>query len=162
MSSHKSISSALASITKKLQKDIDSVLETDVAEGIRDDEIMAIGNTVYSVYGNTRTKEPNRYVRRYDEGGLADRANMPASVSNGTLSVKNTTPANSDYGNSGYLAGDIVLNGGPYDYKPGVDTFGDFRHPRDFIEETYDNLKRWKTHVNALKNGLSSKGYDIQ
>jgi hypothetical protein len=166
MPSYNSISAALAAAQKKIQKAINKALEEDVAEEIRDAEVAAIGRVVYDAYGNKITKEPNDYVRRYDNGGLADRNNMKAEVSNGELSVWNITPANTgyppDYGEDGYLAGEIVLNGGPYHWPKGANTFGDFHPPRDFIAETYTTLRQTKWHVNGLKRGLQKQGIDVE
>jgi hypothetical protein len=161
-STFKDIKSALAAVTKKIEKAVNEALETEVADEVRDAEIAAIGSVVYDAYGNNRTKEPNNYIRRYDSGGLVDRSNMPAEVSKGELTVWNLTPANPDYGNEGYFAGEIVLNGGPYDYPVGEDTFGDFHPPRDFIGETYSSLKQTKWHVNGLKRGLIKQGFDVK
>ena len=161
-STFRDIKSALAAVTKQLQKAVDSSLAGNVAEAVRDEEIMAITSTVYNVYGNNSTGEPNEYVRRYDEGGLVDRSNMPAEVNKGTLSVWNVTGANHDYPNDGSLAGEIVLNGGPYNYPVGENTFGDFHPPRDFIGATYDNLRGSKSHVKALKDGLIEQGFDCK
>lgn len=161
-STFKDTKSALAAVQKKLQESVNVALENQVAEAVKDEEIMAIVNTVYNAYGNNDTGEPNVYERRYDSGGLVDRANMVPQVHGGTLSVWNLTPANADYGNAGYFAGEIVINGGPYKYPKGHNTFGDFNQPRDFIEQTYHNLRSSKSHVKALKEGLIEQGFDVK
>jgi hypothetical protein len=162
MPSYNSISDALAAVKKKLEEVVESALEEEVTDEIRDAEIAAIGAVVYDAYGNIDTKEPNRYKRRYANGGLVDRNNMISEVHDGVLSVYNLTPANSDYGNAGYFAGEIVINGGPYDYLIGENTFGDFHNERDFIERTYNDLRQSKWHVNGLKRGLKRQGFDVE
>ena len=162
MPAYNSISAALAAVQKKLQKAVNETLKTEVAEEVRDAEVAAIGATVYDAYGNNDTNEPNFYERRYASGGLVDRSNMPAEVSNGELTVWNITPANPEYGNAGYFAGEIVMNGGPYNYPKGENTFGDFHNQRDFIGDTYDILKQTKWHVNGLKQGLIKQGFDVK
>ncbi len=162
MPSYNSIAAALAAVNKKLQKAVDIALKTEVADEVRDAEIAAIGSVVYDAYGSNSDGEPNNYIRRYDDGGLVDRDNMVPAVSNGVLTVSNTTPANPDYGNNGYLAGDIVINGGPYQWPVGVDTFGDFHPSRDFIERTYSDLRQSKWHVNGLKRGLINQGFVVK
>mgnify|MGYP000900732549 CR=1 FL=1 len=162
MPSYNSISDALAAVKKKLEEVVESALEEEVTDEIRDAEIAAIGAVVYDAYGNIDTKEPNRYKRRYANGGLVDRENMVPKVDKGTLTVTNITPANPNYGHSGYLAGEIVINGGPYDYLKGENTFGDFHNERDFIERTYNDLRQSKWHVNGLKRGLKRQGFDVK
>lgn len=162
MPSYNSISAALAAVKKKILAKVNEALKNEVTEAIQDEEIMAIVSTVYSAYGNYNTGEPNEYVRRYDEGGLVDRKNMISEVHDGVLSVYNLTPANSDYGNAGYFASEIVINGGPYQFKKGAFTWGDFHDPRDFIADTYEGLRRSKAHVTALKEGLSRQGIDVE
>jgi hypothetical protein len=162
MPSYNSISAALAAAQRKILAKVNEALKNEVTEAIQDEEIMAIVSTVYSAYGNYNTGEPNEYIRRYNEGGLVDRNNMISEVHDGVLSVYNLTPANSDYGNAGYFAGEIVINGGPYQYKKGMNTWGDFHGPRDFIADTYEGLRRSKAHVKALKEGLSQQGLDVE
>jgi hypothetical protein len=149
-----------------IRKKIDESLKAEVADAVRDEEMIAIATTVYAAYGNNSTGEPNVYERRGSDGGLADPNNMPSEVNDGTLRVWNITPANSeyppDYGNDGFTAGEIVLNGGPYHHPKGANTFGDFHLPRDFIGATYSGLRSSKTHVSALKEGLTKRGLTVK
>lgn len=161
-STFRDIKSALAAVTKELQKAVDVALKEEVADEVRDAEIAAIGAVVYDAYGSNVDGEPNNYHRRYDSGGLVDRNNMIPEVSNGELTVWNLTPANTNYGHEGYFAGEIVINGGPYDFEKGIDTFGDFRNSRDFIGRTYSDLRQSKWHVNGLKKGLIKQGFDVK
>ena len=137
-----------------------------MADAIRDAEIDAIQATVYDAYGSEATGEPNVYTRRRSDGGLTDRENMVATVSNGTLNVTNLTLANDkyppDFGNDGLFASEIVVSGGPYHWRKGMGTFGDFRQPRDFIADTYDDLRESQAHTDALKNGLRMRGFNVE
>lgn len=152
----------LSAAIKYIKSAIDDTLENEVADAVKEEQTDAVKRVVYGAYGSKADGEPKQYVRRKESGGLADPNNMVPTVVDGVLEVWNITPVDNGYGNDGYLAGDIVYSGGPYNYSKGKDTFGDFRQPRDFIGGTYENLRASKSYLTALKSGLQKRGLKVE
>lgn len=148
-----------------LQSEIDSALIDNVAESVRSQMLEHIQTDVYSVY------EPEIYLRRYENGGLSDSRNItPSLVSKGVLEVENKTPFNTDpecsidpsyhTDNYGYgLAGLIEYGYGwseaHYDYPRKGRSY---LKKRPFIANTRADLKTNKQHIQALKDGLKTRG----
>lgn len=136
-----------------LKQKIKIVLENDVAEVIKDEIQSSISDEVYSVY------EPKNYERRgYTDGGLGDKNTMTVElVGDDTIKVTPDAERNTSYEFAGVgydtsksLAENIIEG---YGNRAHV-----WNQPRDFIEETKNNLKRNKHHVEVLKDGLEKYG----
>lgn len=136
-----------------LQKQIDDSLKTDVAEYVKDELQTGIDDAVYSA------GDPIQYKRRYySGGGLGDRETMKSKlIKSGELTV---TPESerSGAGGRGYEI-DQSLS---YNIIKG---YGDksqwWNEPRDFIEQTKDNIKSDNTLVEVMKDSLMGKGFDV-
>ena len=162
--------SSFAAIKKYLEnevlKAVDDVLVTDVTQEIKNEEVKVINEVVYGAY-----ESPTQYERRYSDGGIADPDNMiPISYGPGTMVIANVAPFNSGYGtsNSGEGLAELIEYGNEgssykYDYNMlGEGTEGDYRVPRPFTKVTANNLRANKRHIQALKNGLKSKGFEVK
>lgn len=154
---------------------IDDTLENEVFEEVKETELRHIKSDVYAVY------KPKDYFRRYEHTGMLDPNNIVImdefgdnTVTNGNLSIVNITSPKSytadgeatvnkdlpeliEYGHENYLNKNPTANG--YDYPYGTDT--SFIEPRPFTANTINELQNTKAHVVALKEGLSSKGFDV-
>lgn len=151
----------LDSLYNHLEKQIQSSLLDEVAEGVRDVMQVEIQDAVYSTYS------PKKYERRYDKGGLLDKQNMEAflDTKSNTLEVYNFTPFNNRYetNNTGYRLSELVEFGHNYnrllyDYPSN----GEYMKPRPFMKQTIDSIAKMKTHVGDLKNGLKNRHINVK
>ena len=145
----------------KLIGDVDQVLLTHVAPVVKDEMQAQIYDKVYSAYS------PTQYVRRYDEGGLADKANMQESVDAGqmTLHVVNLTTGNEEYADSpdGFDSGfitDIIEKGVGYRWRKS-EIYQNQPFPRPFLNETEKEVIRDGSVERCLAEGLSVLGYTV-
>ena len=84
-------SKSLKDLFKKLNGRINSALDNEVFEKVREVELEAIQTEVYDVY------TPKVYIRRGEYGGIGDPYNIEkvgGAAKNGRLIVKNTTEPN--------------------------------------------------------------------
>ena len=88
----------------------------------------ATEDAVYGKYFNNYTGEPNQYVRRYENGGLADPNNIRLELTADGILASNITRGKTE----NVLLEPIILSGRGYKYKEGRDTTGTFRQPRNF------------------------------
>lgn len=125
--------------TKEFQKAIDGEYEKILLEAIRTgsgwlwsylSQIISDATyvAVYNRYFNNMTGEPNIYKRRYKNGGLADPNNIRLYLEDGQIVAENITRGK----NENIKLEDIILTGGPYNYREGKNTTGTFRQPRNF------------------------------
>ena len=154
------IREALNLANKQLAEKIDSALENEVAATVKETEVATIDKVVYDAYA------PKVYRRRGDFGGMADINNLEQAVSDGVLTIRNTTDPNPggtinnsavttdkhldelvEYGHGGV--------GGFYDFPKYGATF---MKPRPFTKKTIEHLSQGKSHVAALKEGLKRQG----
>ena len=146
-----------------VKKNIDSALDNEVFEVVKDTEIQSVNEVVYDAYS------PKSYRRRRNHGGLSSESNVSkvgGGAHNGKLIVENITPTNpflngvdasrglSRSGSGPVLAG-IVEFGYGYDYWR--DSFA-----REFIYETILRLQASDSCRNALKSGLLSRGIPVR
>ena len=132
-----------ADLMAYLKKAVDESLTNDVFPVIRDEEVEAIKDIVYSM------DTSGYYQRRYDFGGIGDPYNIVIkgdAAKNGILSVINITDPNP------YLNG---RNGDRADYwsRPKA---------RPFTEITIERLQASGKCTQALKRGLMKKGITIR
>lgn len=133
----------------------------EVATVIKKEQSQQVKREVYEKF------EPVEYERREDDGGLSDIRNMETTIRSSThsvtVTVKNKTKGNSDYGNNPndkYIDG-IIASGQGYQYH-GVNSKKTYERPRPVDEYTTDELERTKRHVSALIQGLKSRGIDAE
>lgn len=135
---------------------LDNILFDEVYEAVRDVQLEHIAEDVMDVY------RPAEYERR--DNGLENPGNIWASRSSqNELVVENVTQFNPDYGTENYGYGLVGLieygdgwNGLYYDYRPKKNAR--YLKPRPFIANTRADLKTNKQHIQALKDGLKTRG----
>ena len=139
---------------------VNESLKTDVAPVVKD-ELESSAIDMLSEY------EPLVYPRRsssnsLDSGGIADKQTMNAElVSSGILSVTPNAQRNrefNEYPGWGYntdesLAQNLIEGYGNKQYP--------WNQPRDFIQDSRENLISNKNHVESLKDGLRKRGLDV-
>lgn len=133
----------LNDLMKHITKDVTDVLQHEVADTAKSHMQEAIQTTVYDAY------DPEHYTRRMGNGGLLDGDNIEAAVSGDTLTVRDVAPL--DNGRTDYMLDDIVIHG-----------YGNQPFPRDYISTTEERLIRTNDHVEAMKQGLKKKGYNVK
>ena len=149
-----------------IQAQINSVLKEEVVDEITGIATTMAYNNVYGAYYNKYTHEPNMYERRYGSGGLVDPDNFEGTMpESGVIEVRNITSPDGaafnlseliEYGDGG------GSDGAKYHYWPGVDTVGDFRNPRPFMEPTQEKLAKGDTLKNIIKEGLKRRGLTVK
>jgi len=148
--------SSYEALLADLQKQVNETLVEDVAPVVKDVMRDNILNTVYSAY------KPVKYIRRYNDGGLIDNENIHSElVSDGTISITNDTPVNEEYGgdDSTMSLTEQIIEGKGYNYNL---EGAAYLEPRDFMEDTREELRQTGDHVEALKNGLRKKGFEVK
>lgn len=151
---------------KVIQDKVNDALLHEVADTIKETERERIYDDVY-------TRDPGRYTRRYDAGGLGDINNMHEYLEgDGVLGVAQGTPfnpyingvneddgisQNTDRGVNG-LDGLVNYGNGWSGINYDVKAWG----PTNFIENTVAELKSTGKHVEALKQGLKKRGLDVK
>lgn len=133
----------LNDLMKHIENDVQDVLENEVAETVKDELVTSIHDDVYAAYS------PEHYLRRMENGGLSDRNNLEATVRDGVLMVKDVAPL--DNGRTDYALDDIIVHG-----------YGNQPFARDFYSRTEERLIDTNDHVEAMKNGLKEKGYNVK
>lgn len=128
-----------------LKRDINTVLETDVADTLRNHILESVEQRVYAVY------EPSDYIRRRSDRGLQDPANYPAFASWNELVIRNETRDNYYSRSEDRYIVDVVESGSDYDWcSPG---------PRPFMEEALQDGLTDGSLEESLYNGLKKLGY---
>lgn len=155
----------LKQLRKYIEKALQNSLENEVFEMVKDTESRHTVSDVYDVY------KPKIYERRDTSGGLGDTDNIiydEAKLKNeNILSVENATEFNHRYGtkNHGVGLADLIEKGdkrfgGTSDYEYDYPK-SDYAKPRPFISNTKEEIKDTKSHIKALKRGLSRNGINI-
>ena len=135
--------SSLDALLDRIEKDIRSTLENEVAETVKDDMQTAIQNGVYNAY------TPKQYSRRKEKGGMLDRKNIESRIDGDTLTVRDVAPL--DNGRTDYALDEIVVNG-----------LGNMPFPRDYYSECAEILETTGDHIEAMKRGLKKRGYEVK
>ena len=145
-------------LEKQLNEVLRDVMTKEVAEKVKDVQQEELENEVYSSY------QPYEYERRRDNGGLQDRDNMIATITNYggglQLSVKNITKGDQDdYEIAGLIEYGHEGGHGDYSYPFNRDnTAWKFLRPRPFIEESRKTLMKHGEHIDAMEKGLNKRG----
>ena len=147
--------SSLTELFASLQQSINETMVDEVATVAKETMQAEVQNTVYSVYN------PKMYERRYDQGGLIDEENYHAElVADGTVAITNDTPINEVYGGDDSMSlTEQIIEGKGYNYGNGSEPYA---QPRDFISATEEDLIKTGAHVEALKVGLSKRGFEVK
>ena len=154
------------SLFEAIQTAANVSLKTHVAPVVKEVEHETV-NEVLDEY------DPACYQRRKTDG-LDDVNNMVDTVEGNTLMVVNNTEFNqTQVGNPNYytsssgigLAG-LVEYGDSwenhvYDYKIG-DNVAEFTKPREFTKRTEEKLIATNAHVEAMREGLISQGFELK
>lgn len=163
----------LKELEKELYKRINTALDTEVADTVKEVMTDHIIQDVYDVYN------PLAYERRYNQSGndigspydntqntgLLDNNNIVATIDGeGGLLVQNTTLGSKYYydekgwhtsKNAGQPISGVIETGNGYDvWKKGK--------PRPFMENTHDDLKQNHYHTEALKRSLKKQGLEVK
>lgn len=136
----------------KFQEDLKSVLINQAAEEVKDIMQEQLDEEVYSYPAS----EMAMSSRRYEDGGLKDRANMVAHVEPGlTLVVENVAPfQNSQLNHTDNPAlSDVVEKGLPGYDQPGA---------RPFVSATETECVTSGRVLNSINSGLTARGYLIE
>lgn len=160
---------SLTELEKYLNDKMADVLNHEVAEIVKDVEQRNIQDVVYEGYKTSNIGgEPWVYQRRRTNGGLQDKNNMIHHVTtNGQgveLSVENVTTGKNDTFRLDTLIeyGDGT-DGKEYEFKENRDNTADqYLRGRPFTHETEDELMQTNEHVIAFKNGMKSRGINIE
>ena len=150
----------LKELEKELYKRINTALDTDVADTVKEVMTDHIIRDVYDKY------DPAVYQRRYNSGGLLDSENIIATMGNdGELLVQNVTVGSDTYyipnikktfksANADKFITPVIEYGRGYDV---VDI-----EPRPFIQNTHDDLEQNHYHTEAMKRSLKKQGLEVK
>lgn len=150
----------LKELEKELYKRINTALDTEVADTVKEVMTDHIVSDVYDVY------EPVAYQRRYNNGGLLDANNIISTMGdNGELFVQNITLGYPTYFIPGINKHFISANADSFitpviEYGKGYDVIDIV--PRPFIQNTHDDLERNHYHTEAMKRSLKKQGLEVR
>jgi hypothetical protein len=136
----------------KLQKDLSQVLLTDATEVVKDIMQEQLEENVYSYEATPEAMES----RRYEYGGLKDRANMVSHLEPGiTLVVENVAKFQDPRLNSTseHDLSDVVDQGIVGYRQPGA---------RPFVNPTENECVSSGRVLKSINDGLTSRGYKIE
>lgn len=135
-----------------LESAIDSTMENEVAEAGTAAIIEAVQSEVYDKY------TPTAYIRRKENGGLADKRNVFASYDPFTkmLELENIAVD----GETERLIAPVVESGVGYTWKHSK-IYQEQPFPRPFHSVAEENLSKGDFE-NALVRGLKLRGFDIK
>ena len=142
---------SLKELRSYIEKCIDDSLENEVLETVKKIEINHVDEDVFDVYS------PSAYERR-STLGIDDPDNIVGNITqNGVLEVENITEFNPEYesDNTGFGLPLLIEYGQEksgyfYDYA----SSDKFTSPRPFTENTIQEIKNSKLHIDALKQGI--------
>jgi hypothetical protein len=138
----------LLKIEAKLNKDIDDVLQTRVADGAKKAITASAQKNVYDAYS------PVFWSRRMWNGGLLDERQISVHVANGELTLTDDAPWQHLKG--GFYPkerlADMIAEGNPRFF------FGD-AGPRPFHEAAEKAFSKSGDFERTLASGLAVKGY---
>lgn len=140
----------LHSLFKHIEKNIDEVLQNEVAQTGRQTMKKNIESEVYSKY------TPKEYKRDREDGGLLDDANIPTTLlKSGVLSISsNRTDGNTNVSK-------VVTEGIGYTWENSA-IYNMQPYPRRFVYQTFLELERTLSHLKAMKDGLRKRGFRVK
>jgi len=149
---------SLKQLEQYIQQKIDETLLDDVSETVKDELQSSVSDVVY-------TKTPTEYIRRnLKNGSLGDKSTMNSElISNGVLEVSPDADFNHPFASThgGYGAVDLDKSlAENIEFGYGSKTHW-YDIPRPFVQESKENLKKSKAHVESMRDGLIKRGLDI-
>lgn len=150
------MANSLEELRTQLMSRVKEVAQESMVDKVKDVEVDNIKKTVQDVYN------PTIYVRRGSNNGLTDKNNMQVQMYNRgegiSIYIANNTRGNTQYWGSttGYIA-HIIEEGVGYTWKQSR-IYNLQPYPRPFIQNTINDLKQNKQHVQALRDGLRDNG----
>ena len=149
---------SLKQLEQYIQQKIDETLLDDVSETVKDELQSSVSDVVY-------TKTPTEYIRRnLKNGSLGDKSTMNSElISNGVLEVSPDADFNHPFASThgGYGAVDLDKSlAENIEFGYGSKTHW-YDIPRPFVEESKENLKKSKAHIESMRDGLIKRGLDI-
>lgn len=151
----------LKELEKELYKRINTALDTEVADTVKNVMSDHIRDDVYNKY------KPKYYIRRGSDGGLADTENLNATLGgDGELFVQNITLGSKTFyskhaegyvpsGNANEFITPIIESGVGYDAW-------DEAFPRPYVQNTHDDLEQNHYHTEAMKRSLKKQGLEVK
>lgn len=138
-----------SALEKHIRKQVNDVLDKEVANAVKDEIIMSVDEVVYG------SGSPLVYERRGlspNSEGLGGRSQMHHTVSqDGVLEVTDDAEAKNDW--------DMNLTEAiEYGYS-NRETW--YNQPRPFMENARENLRDGKYHVERMKEGLEKRGFKV-
>lgn len=157
---------SISALEAEIMKQINSVLNKEVAMVVREEIQTAISEVVY-------TEEPISYIRRggndmggmgnpLGSGSIADPETMISElISNGVLQITPEAERNvgfNEYSGYGYNDDESLTYNIIMGYKPRDQWFN---KPRNFIARAEKNMIEDKSHVEVLADGLRARGLEV-
>lgn len=149
----------LNSLEAYLQKNIHQVMNrsAELERVLAETMSSSVFDVVYKAY------EPQSYERRGDDGGLSDTRNMEiisVDVVNGGVQLVFENLTEGADSMSGKFITDTIVEGIKENWNHPGSPYSD---PRDFVAETVRRLQANPTElVQAIKNGLTTKGFNVK
>lgn len=137
----------LNDLLKHIKKNTQEVLETKVAENVKEKLIRHVESDIYSY-------KPKKYVRHYEIGelGLGSPENVVINPIENGVEIVNITEHDGKY------IPYVVETGVGYDYTG----YGyEYENPRPFVKNTKEELERTGEHIEILKKELKNKNFII-
>jgi len=145
---------------KFIEGAVQTTLENDVANHAKDVLKDKIQTVVYDQY------DPTEYERKYSNGGLLDDENIEIKKGKGSISIRSTRTNDDDTdGRDGYARGtkdvaSILETGTGYTWTRSA-IYQMQPYPRPFHYETFLEMQKTLSHVDALKRGLKRLGISV-
>jgi hypothetical protein len=143
----------LKELNKTLQQYVQSALENEVAEAVKDEMVDQIDEVVYAAYTPYNLAGTDHHYHRTYK--LKDRDSMKSTMpNNNTLEVENIREG-----------AETVITGVGYTWGKNSGYVRDLDAEigaRDFIQGTRNSLSNNKAHVKALKDALRKKGIRVE
>ena len=150
--------SSLKELENYLQSKINDVLQHETSDAVKDEIQSSVSDTVY-------TETPTQYVRRnLKNGSLGDKNTMSSElITDGVLEVSPDADFNHQFASTHNGYGGVNLDKSlAFNIEYG---YGSKSHwydiPRPFVEESKENLKKSKAHIESMKDGLRARGLDV-
>jgi len=151
---------SLSALQAEIMKQVNSVLQVEEAEMVKDKIEMHVQTDVYDAYPH-----PIMYKRRnFHSGSLGDIAHMDSHLlESGLLEVVDNADFNHPfaYKYGGY--GDIDLDKSlAENIEKGYGSMSEeWNEPRPFIKNTREEIRNSNLHTTTMKKGLQARGLTV-
>lgn len=135
----------LDSLFKHIEKQVQDTMENEVADAVKDNMAEAVQTSVYDAYN------PMYYKRRMQNGGLIDKDNMEVTEIPNGIAVRDVAPLDNGRNRSDFSLDEIIVNG-----------LGNQPFKRDMYACCKEKLEQNNDHVEALKQGLKKRGFNVK